>query len=145
MDQVDTMATMADLAQIAELQSTLAAIEEEAKMTITPAERQKALDIRHAIQESTAEIPIVTLSDYKCVCYAITCGHLPMNEVLDTIYKVQAFREQYHKEESLQDAIFSLRRFVHHMPGFLLDVSYLYSGNNYSITMDIARIYPSEI
>ena len=110
-------------------------------MTISPQERQWAMEIKQAVNESEDLKP---LTDFDYVQYAmVTLGNT--QEALFRIAGMQAFREEYGIDNSVEQAVDHLDRAMQMLPGFILHLDNCPHTNEAIMVWDASVCYPQRI
>jgi hypothetical protein len=107
--------------------------------SLTEEERQQALALKAAIESSDH---IKSISDFDCVTVALACNG-DLERALSVAFKLQCFREHYKIEEAVEDAIPTIRGFMHQQPGLILEVCYLPTEQTYWFFLDFAKFLPA--
>ena len=105
------------------------------KIYITDEERQRALEVKKAVESCEHLKP---LPDLEYVNLALTCN-CSMEGILEIAYKLQCFREMYNLKDTVEDGIKTFTSLTELQPGFLLDISYLPSEECYTGICDLDR------
>lgn len=118
-------------------------------MNLTEAETNRARQIKRAVEVGSeelveAETPVTPLTDFEYVQFALFCEtDEPMSAILYRISMLQAFKREYHIEDTLEQGMGMLDRGTQLLPGFFLAVSHLPSSQNYVSVEDWSKFYPS--
>lgn len=110
-------------------------------MKISALEKQWALALQQAVKESDGLKP---LTDFEYVQHAIV-SQGNVQEALFRIRGLQAFREEYGIDHSLEQALDYLTRAMQMLPGFILHLDNCPFTNEAIMVWDASACYPEKV
>ena len=116
-------------------------------MILSEAEVRRAHSIKAAVESDPT---LHSLSDFEYVQYALTHplndgGSTPLSKVLHCVAQMQAFREQYGIQETIEEAEECINDMTLLQPGLFLGLQYLPSTGNCISINDWAAFFPRKI
>jgi CRAL/TRIO domain len=131
-------------------------IVDDPSMALNDDELRWARQIKDAIHDTPHLRPI---SDMECAQWAIvTVGQQNLDEVLERVYRLQCFREQYNignitsstspltLEGILEEGVALIRTYIkEQQPGHLLTIDHMASQGHYLIVWDRAAFRPAKV
>lgn len=118
------------------------AAKEELTMALTVAEINRAWEIKVAAHSRGDLKP---LSDFAYVQYAICTLDEPMEVVLQRMAMMQAFREEFNIQDTMEDAMKTLHQHTIDNAGFLIAFEYLRSSQNFLSVEVWPKLFPERI
>lgn len=104
------------------------------RMHLSEQEREWALAIKTATE---ADDSLENLTDFQYVQVAFI-DHDDVQSALNRLRHLQAFREEYHLRDDIEDATFCLRNFLRQHAGVILSIAYNNDDGNYVMIFDQA-------
>ncbi|CAB9515744.1 expressed unknown protein [Seminavis robusta] len=118
--------------------------EEQLTMLLTEEERNRALEIKAAVE---ADDRIRNLSDFEYVHYALTrkSPEETMESLTHRVYMMQCFREEYRIQDTFEEGLELIHQYTQQQPGLVIDVQLLASSYNYLSVEDFAKFNPRAV
>lgn len=122
-------------------------------MTITSAELETARGIRKAMEDCDKTIYPLDLkrwSEYDYAQQAIVCtadltDAESTKQLMERLYKLQCFREEYKIQDTVEEGVRMIQRLMEMMPGYLLSVDFAARYGSYIAVFDRAAFQPSKL
>ncbi|CAB9498172.1 expressed unknown protein [Seminavis robusta] len=110
-------------------------------MQLTEVEIARAVNIKASVEQDDR---IQNLSDFEYVQYALTNINETVEQVLERVYLMQCFRQEYRINDTPKEGAKLFHEFSLMCPGHMLAVDHLPFQQNYTKTMDMAKLLPKE-
>ncbi|CAB9519162.1 expressed unknown protein [Seminavis robusta] len=110
-------------------------------MQLTREEIARAINVMANVEQDER---IQNRSDFEYVQYALTNLNETVEQVLERVYLMQCFRQEYKINNTPEEGANFLHNFSIMCPGLLLGVDHLPLQESYSVAIDIAKLLPKE-
>ncbi|CAB9505645.1 expressed unknown protein [Seminavis robusta] len=110
-------------------------------MQLSEAEIARAVNIKASVEQDDR---IQNRSDFEYVQYALTNLNETVEQVLERVYLVQCFRQEYRLNDTPEEGAEFLRKWSLMCPGLILAVDHLPIHKNYTVTIDMSKLLPKE-
>jgi len=85
------------------------------------------------------------LTDYDYAQAAITIGDQDTEVILDRLYKLQAFRQEYKIYDNAEEGIQLIYKLMDLFPGYILSVDFAPRYGSYILVFDFAAFFPERL
>jgi hypothetical protein len=113
-------------------------IEAPETMVLTPTELARAQQIKASAQARSDTLR--RLSDFDYVQYALCTDNETLEEVLQRMEKMQAFRQEYSIQDTLEDAMDLLTQTQEKHPGYVLSIDYVPTSRNFLTVFNWSKL-----
>jgi len=88
---------------------------------------------------------IGSLTEYDYAQAAIAIGDQDMEVILDRLYKLQAFRQEYKIYDTAEEGMTLIYKLMMIMPGYILSVDFAPRYGSYIVVFDFAAFFPQRL
>ncbi|CAB9519164.1 expressed unknown protein [Seminavis robusta] len=110
-------------------------------MQLTEMEIARAVIIKASVERDNR---LQNRSDFEYVQYALTNLNETVDQVLERVYLMQCFRQEYRINDTPEDGVEFIHKLSLMCPGLLLAVDPLPFQHNYTAAVDMAKFLPEE-
>ena len=104
----DVQQHVAAIVDIVKARAGTGRIEDDPTMRITRTERERALEIKEAVE---ADHRLTNLSDFEYAQYALSTGEESLERIRERVYIIQCFRDEYRLGDTIEEGILFFDQF----------------------------------